>query len=150
VLPGTDSGQLSSPEGRSALVAASTLARATLLTTALAARTAGATRRYRSYQTTKPINRHDQTLSYRLLSPASELTARCDRQPSVKDSHQEHSVASSSVELSQTEWDGAGPVGGPCDLLAGWVVQQPCGVHGKEVAQAGDAPADGRRCRCGR
>jgi hypothetical protein len=31
------------------------------------------------------------------------------------------SVASSSVELLQAEWDGAGPVGGPFDLLPGRV-----------------------------
>ncbi len=60
------------------------------------------------------------------------------------------SVASSTVELLQAEWDGAGPVGGPFDLLPGGVVQEPCGVHGEQVAQSGDVPADGRRCRCGR
>jgi len=33
------------------------------------------------------------------------------------------SVASSSVEILQVEWDGAGPVGGPFALLPGRVVQ---------------------------
>ncbi len=43
-------------------------------------------------------------------------------------------VASSNVELLQAEWDDTGPVGGPFDLFPGGVVQQPCGVHGEQVA----------------
>jgi hypothetical protein len=35
----------------------------------------------------------------------------------------EQLVASSSAELLQAEWDGAGPVGGPFDLFPGGMVQ---------------------------
>jgi hypothetical protein len=50
------------------------------------------------------------------LNPA--IRSEGDRGP-----RRAHSVASSSVELLQAEWDGAGPVGGPCDLLPGGVVE---------------------------
>lgn len=56
-------------------------------------------------------------------SMAEQTSGNVDRQSAGNGFRGKNSVASSSVELLQAEWDGAGLVSGPFDLLPGWVVQ---------------------------